>query len=253
MKKWMVLCLCLVGLLSACGQNREPAAEDFTVPDGMVSMPCRVMEMENTRMVLAELEGSTAGVYTAVLGDAVVKYEDPARTEVKAGDLVEVIFRGDIMETYPAQLGDISQLWVRGEGFDDRHVRYLELFEEFVREDPALADDITQCGLDLSRTALTPAEQSAVAWMLEPKLGVPVMNATWEELAQQGYINREELYWEDGVFFSVTEKDSSAASLTFDAQMWRSGLGAQYFCDCTSSRTANGPWSEVTVGAVAVS
>ena len=81
-----------------------------------------------------------------------------------------------------------------------------------------------------------------------------------QELADQGYIDRENLYWEDGVLFSITEKaepvyfmPEGMAAVTFDAEKWRSGLGAYFFCDCTSFQTAAGHWDGYSVGSEAIS
>ena len=43
------------------------------------------------------------------------------------------------------------------------------------------------------------------------------------------------------------------AAVTFDAEKWRSGLGAYFFCDCTSIQTAGGHWDGYTVGSEAIS
>ena len=45
----------------------------------------------------------------------------------------------------------------------------------------------------------------------------------------------------------------SLRPVTFDAQKWRSGLGAYFFCDCTSVQSALGQWDGYAVGAEAIS
>ena len=61
---------------------------------------------------------------------------------------------------------------------------------------------------------------------------------------------------QDGLY-SITEKPIggtySLETVAFDAQKWRSGTGAYYFCDCTSLRSAQGEWGEYQVGAHAIS
>jgi hypothetical protein len=92
-----------------------------------------------------------------------------------------------------------------------------------------------------------------VALLLEWDTGLTVVQGTMEELADQGYIDMENLYWEEGYFLSFTETERTDTSLTFSAQLWKSGLGAMFLCDCTTTREENGPWEEYTVGAVAIS
>lgn len=49
------------------------------------------------------------------------------------------------------------------------------------------------------------------------------------------------------------EPDALRNTVTFDAQKWRSALGAYFFTDCTASRDTRGHWGDYTVGAAAIS
>lgn len=49
------------------------------------------------------------------------------------------------------------------------------------------------------------------------------------------------------------EPDALQNAVTFDAQKWRSALGAYFFTDCTASRDVQGHWGDYTVGAAAIS
>ncbi|MBR0420350.1 MAG: hypothetical protein IJI66_14405 [Erysipelotrichaceae bacterium] len=58
-----------------------------------------------------------------------------------------------------------------------------------------------------------------------------------------------------GLFFSIkTNEDGSSAPerTTFDAQKWRSGLGAYFFGQCTVEKGTDGKWM-YTVGQEAIS
>lgn len=254
MKKYLCLLVLCLGL-TACNQRDLPLEEtvEFVAPPGASSLSCRVMEEKDGSLVLAQVDGGKAAVFTASCREAELKFEDPGRTKIEEGDLVEVIFDGGIQETYPAQLGSVLEVWVKAEGFDDSAMLYLDVFKDMVGEDSALAHDAQMIGLDLSQTALSPAEQSAAALLLEWDTGLTVLEGTMEELAAQGYIDMENLYWEDGYFLSATEKERTDTGLTFSAQLWRSGLGALFYSDCSVGRAENGPWEEYIIGAVAVS
>lgn len=247
MKKWRYLLLaCLsLSLLTACGGNQTaPEAGTNPVPEGAETMTCRVIREEDGSLLLARLDGRPSDVYTAT-------FRGP---ELEEGDLVDVTFSGAILETYPAQLGEVAQITVRREGFDDLCELYLDVLDDLLDEDEALKHGITQLGLDLSQTRLTPAERGALALALGEEERLPVVEGTWQELVDQGYIDGEELYWEDGLFLSIAEKERTAEDqAAFNAQAWRSGLGAQFFLDCTASRSAGGRWSDYKVGAHAVS
>ena len=38
------------------------------------------------------------------------------------------------------------------------------------------------------------------------------------------------------------------SGVRFDAEKWRSGLGAYFFTDCTAVRNGGGQWGDYTVG-----
>ena len=132
-------------------------------------------------------------------------------------------------------------------------------------------------GLDLSGlTGLTQGEKAAVAWAFGETHGLEVVTGTLEELWAQGYFtpmtepaegyeDSLALYqWEDGVHFTLTTDTEAAWNLpalgpgeespvltAFNAQKWRSGLGAYFFSDCTAQRGADGTWT-YTVGSDAI-
>ena len=170
---------------------------------------------------------------------------------------MQVTYDGTVLETWPAQLGGVTAVETARGGFDDRCALYLQVLEDLWEVDSGLNGDVTYIGVDLSATSLTDSERAAVAWAFAGKHGGELVTDTWDELADQGYIDRENLYWEDGILFSITEKEMegvySLTPVTFDAQKWRSGLGAYFFCDCTSVQTAGGHWDGYSIGSEAIS
>ncbi len=143
---------------------------------------------------------------------------------------------------------------------------YLEVLEDLWNVDPGLNGEITQIGIDLSELShLTEAEKDTVMSEFASKHNLPYIAGTFEELCEQGYIDRENLYWKDGLLFSIktnedavwndpniTEGGSVSELTSFDAQKWRSGLGAYFFGQCTAQKNADGTWS-YTVGQAAIS
>ena len=124
---------------------------------------------------------------------------------------------------------------------DDRCGLYLQVLEDLWADNGALAADISYIGLDLSELSdLTPSEKDAVSYLFSCRHPEgELVTGTWEELVEAGYIDGEELYWEDGVFFSL----SGSAEDTFDGEIWRSGLGASYLVDCTARMAGDGSWT----------
>ena len=263
MKKWSLFltvyfCICL---LAACGvagsggvqpggtpSNEEQASGETTQPAAVTTV-CRVVSNDGS-LLLAGMDGGPNIYILAPEND----------TNLAAGTLVEVTYKGAILETWPAQFSQVTEVHTVEGGFDDRCALYLQVLEDLWEVDAGLNGDLTYLGADLSRTSLSDSERAAVAWAFAGRHGGELVTGTWEELAEQGYIDRENLYWEDGVLFSITEKEEPVyfmpegmAAVTFDAQKWRSGLGAYSFCDCTSVQSANGHWDGYSIGSEAIS
>ena len=133
---------------------------------------------------------------------------------------------------------------------------YLLVLEDLWNADPGLNDGISQIGIDLSKLSyLTELEKETVMHEFASKHNLPFIAGTWEELCEQGYIDKDNLYWEDGLFFSIKtneDGDSDPEHTAFDAQKWRSGLGAYFFGQCTAQKNADGKWS-YAVGQEAIS
>ena len=260
MKKWplflaIYFCVCL---LAACGAAGSGAPVSGGTPSGeeqasgesrqpaSVTAVCRVVSNDGS-LLLAGMDGDSS-IY-------ILPPEDEAN--LAAGALVQVTYDGTVLETWPAQLGGVTAVETARGGFDDRCALYLQVLEDLWEVDSGLNGDVTYIGVDLSQTSLSDSERAAVAWAFAGRHGGELVTDTWDELADQGYIDWENLYWEDGILFSITEKEMegvySLTPVTFDAQKWRSGLGAYFFCDCTSVQTAGGHWDGYSIGSEAIS
>lgn len=240
------------------------------LPAQSVSITCLLVDgAENGTLLLAQADGSPGDVYTLDATDGAVVMPDGSSaswSELRDGMTVHLQYSGDILETFPAQLSGVSVIRVAGDEADDICGLYLQVLEDLWTVDPGLNSNITQLGVDLSGlTNLSGAAKSAVAWRFGELHGVPVVEGSFEELCEQGYIDREALCWEDGILFSITTDAEAVWNLpilrpeedppvltALNAQKWRSGLGAYYFCDCVAQRAEDGTWT-YAVGSEAIS
>lgn len=276
MKKWglflgLYFCFCL---LAACGGRQDDAPileEEPTCGPGVpYEMTCRIVAgADSGDLLLAEQDGN--GIYTLNLSDT-AKWKPDA--PFKNGQLLTVRYQS-ILETWPGQFHEVSEVYLSDGGFDDRAALYLRVLEDLWEVDKGLNESgVEIIGVDVSATSLTPAEQSAVAWAFAENHNAEPIQATWEELLEDGYITAEPISltgsgtdfaepnayfyeWKNGCFFSITEQPMegvySLVPVTFDAQKWRSSLGAYFFSNCTALQSATGEWSDYQIGSEMIS
>lgn len=195
---------------------------------------------ERGELVLAANDGTSGEVY--VLNTEGLSLDGP----VENGELINVYYDA-VLESFPCRFSNVSAVEHTATERDDRCGLYLQVLEDLWEVDSGLNQDITLLGVDLSGlTDLSDSEKAAVTWVFGNAHGLPTVTGTWQELVDQGYINGEELYWEEGCLFSIT---GSAES--FEAEKWRSGLGAYLFLECVGEQDGEGNWT-YTVGAEAI-
>lgn len=305
-------CFLLFALLSGCGQTGPEPPAASAAPSAPVSpsepptlaqderpswVACRIVDgAEEGELLLAELDHELAphedsrhdgrSVYR-LSPEGLSVYLDGERaqaSDLRDGMNVELSFNGTVLETFPAQLGEVYELhaWSIGTkqcpagGLYDLCGLYLQVLDDLWEKDPGLNSDITLAGLDLSQAPgeLLESERAALCWRFGERHGVEVVPGTYEELAEQGYLTRVELSgdpgetggaqnvlyeWRDGCLFSITadegheEKFYSLPVLFFNGEKWRSPLGSYFFQDCHALWPESGTWSGYTVGSEAIS
>lgn len=284
----LALCACLLPACSAApgpttpvpaSEPDAPAQEGLT---GAAVLSLRVVDGADTGSLL--LAGENAGeVYTLSVGGIPVLLDGSqaeAGAEVlKDGMLLEVSYDGMVMETWPAQLGEAYSItaWSQGTeknpsgAYYDLCGLYLQVLEDLWETDPGLnsGDSLAYIGVDLSQApgGLTEGEKAALAWRFAEKHGKALVTGTFDGLVEQGYITGASpedsgarfMQWEDGVLFSITAASGhenevySLPALFFNAEKWRSSLGAYFFSDCSALWPEMGGWTAYTVGSEAIS
>ena len=305
MKLWkrvLILALCL--LLTACAPAAEtpespartegPAApaDPAGVPPSLAEdeeptvLTCRVVDgAEDGNLLLAELDeglyGGT-GVYRLNVKDVPVTLDGEAAepSVLEDGMAVDVAFNGHVLESFPAQLGEVYSVsaWSRGRGRNgggtmfDLCGLYLQVLDDLWEKDKGLNENVSQIALDLSQAPgeLTEGEKAALVHRFGELHGVEAFAATFEELKEQGYLTSEPLgdgapegaaflHWEDGCLFSITPSEDhegesySLPTLFFNAEKWRSSLGAYGFYDCSAGWGQVSTWNGYQIGSEMIS
>lgn len=253
-------CACLA-VLSACGVGGESPELQPPAAEPGQTITCRVIAVEDGQLLLAQLGEETSGVYRLNVDGLPIRNEsgETAKPEIlQAGQVVDIAYDGSVLETYPAQLANPAGVSVCAQGFDNLAGLYLQVLEDLWSIDEGLNGESIYLGLDLSRApgGLTEAEKAAIGWRFAELHGKTLVTGTYGELVEQGYIDGENLCWEDGVLFTIgaEEKDGALglSTIQFDAEKWRGGLGAYFFTDCTAVQSQSGGWDEYTVGSEAI-
>ena len=283
MRKWtfflsLYFCLCLLAGCAAGGgtaPEEQPPAEDSAVltDEAPWFITVRIVDGDpTTRLLLAEYGEAATAVYT--LSADALTFEPKWDKTLRSGQLINVYY-DSFTEGWPMDLGGVSAIELVDGGFDDRCALYLQVLEDLWEKDSGLNGGAEVLGIDLSKTSLSPAERSAVAWAFAERHGTELLEDSLDTLIEQGVITAHPLTssgsgadleapkhyfyeWETGIHFSITEQEMEGVyhgliPVTFTAQKWRSSLGAYWLSDCTAVQTALGEWRDYTVGAEMIS
>ena len=271
MKKWISL-LCAAALLlcaAACGKTT--ATEETTAPEsGTASTeettpqgePLRLRVIDGAGTGMFTLAGEdAAAVYTASADELTVYLDgQPAAPDaLKNGMTLTVDPDYELLETWPAQFAGTTVRAETGkaDGYGDLCGLYLTVLEDLWTEDAGLNGDIAYISVDLDDApgGLTEGEKAALAWLFAGRHGAQPLQFSFAELKDNGYVNETELYWKDGLLFSLKATDNAKQSekkIIFDAQKWRSGTGAIFFEGCTAKRGKGLLWEPYKPGAFAI-
>ena len=256
--------------------SQKTAAAPSSQEEGVIQRFRLVDGADSGSLVLASEEGY--GVYTFFVGETPV-YVDGSQADASAladGMVVDIAFSGEVMETFPVQLGQVYSISAYGPGtrenpgggYYDLCGLYLQVLNDLWDRDSGLNSGITMVSVDLSQAPgdLTEGEKQAVAWIFACQHNVGMLTMSYEELAEEGYLTEvssggaNKLYqWDEGVLFSITagswEENEiySLPVIKFNAEKWRSPLGAYFFGNCTAIWPEMGTWSSYEIGDEAIS
>ena len=273
MKKYFVfwLLICMV-LFSGCNKVK-PGVEG--IDEKYESITLKIIDgAQSGNLILAGKENNS--VYTLDAGSVNVLVDGK---EAESGDLedgmpIDIYYEGDFSNT-PQKNGnpvDITSYCKTIIGHSigtknnpggtcyDLSGLYLKVLEDLWETDEGLNHDIKYISIDLSRAPgeLTEGEKSAICYIFAKKHNKQRLELSYEELINQGYLKGDmPYYFEDGILFSITDSMDEVYNglrvIKFNAQKWRSGLGAYFFGDCTASWPQQGTWSDYNVGVHAIS
>ncbi len=283
MKKYLGLCLVLcIALLSGCGSAKHTVSGPA---DNQA--PYLAEEYETKRLKIVDgaqsgnliLAGNESGYIYALDANSVDILVDGKKSgygDLEDGMAVDVCCENTLID-FPQETGvpvDITPFCKVINGYSigtkenpggtyyDLCGLYLKVLEDLWKTDDGLNHDIKYISVDLSNApgGLTETEKSAIGYIFAKAHDKQYLNLSYEELVQKGYLKGDKpYYFEDGILFSITdsmkdyEQYNGLRVIKFDAQKWRSGLGAYFFADCSAVWPQKGTWTDYNVGAHAIS
>lgn len=127
---------------------------------------------------------------------------------------------------------------------------YTTVIDKLYNEDTALNSDIKYIAVDTSLIKNFSDEQMSILLKKVEDYGYIVLDMTFEELEEQGYI--DDLYFKEGILFKLEDVSKSKNSIIMDVSKWRSGLGAIGYDDLVV-KYQNGKWEVKKTGSAWIS
>lgn len=214
------------------GSEDKKAGSDSKNDNGLYSFMAQVIENSSSLLVSPAPDSneikSSDRIIVSVADDAIKGLDGSMikRQELKPGDLVRISYDGGIRESYPAQLSaSLVELTGRNIVID----AYIALIDDIYNEDPGLNEGITIMALNtLGWNDVRDIDKEIIFSLLKESYGLEIIEGTFVELAEQGLIDKDELYFEKGILIAISnfkynEKDKS---ISCSIEKWRGGLGA---------------------------
>ncbi len=253
----IILTLIMALALSACADNNNtnsghlPSTSPGTAPSDIV-LTARIMQIYGNSLLLANIseDANASDLYMVPTDSLVILSTDGSDVDkgaLASGMIVEVAYDGVVMESYPMQLGNPSSIEIKDQGTDLMGF-YKQVIDELYSEDTGLNDSISVLAFDLTGIVnLTGTEKSALVYVLGNAYGMESLQGTFDELCEQGYIDKEKLFFKSGLLFELSDTLAENNSFTFDISKWRSGLGAIGMQDC-KAMYKDGVWTYIKGG-----
>ena len=151
---------------------------------------------------------------------------DITMQDLKPGDILEITYNGIILESYPAQITASAIEVVDHNLIIDG---YLAMIDDIYQEDEGLNSDIELLALDTTDwIELSDMEKELILTHLKKVYNLDILEGTFDELAEQGIIDKDNLYFENGIHIVISEitYDSNKKEFHYSIKKWRSGKGA---------------------------
>lgn len=132
---------------------------------------------------------------------------------------------------------------------------YFGVIKDLYEEEHGLNDNVEVIAVDLSNVEnLSEDGKTVLLEKVAEEYSAESREASYQELVSEGAISNPEEFpsFDNGLLFSFTDFEATGDTIKFDAEKWRTALGAYFFVDCTAEKGDDGTWT-YEVGGYAIS
>lgn len=251
MKKFNIVVLLVIItalLFSACGtlekdgrgsdtgiRNEEDDSKYSTNEgeDAIYTFEAEVIDTKDTLLITPDEESneikSSDRISVGIPKDVKILNKEGnaiSKEDLKPGDILRISYNGAIAESYPAQITASSIELIDHNKLIDG---YLALIDDVYQEDPGLNGEITMIALDTSDwKGLSDIQKEIILSQMKELYELDILEGSFDELAEQGLIDKENLYFPEGILIDITEIviEDNKEEISCKINKWRSGLGA---------------------------
>jgi hypothetical protein len=215
-------------------------------------LSAKVMDISGSSILLSNMaeDADRADIYR-LNGDKLDNITDADGKKLdisalKRGMLVNIAFDGIVQDSFPMGISSPTGIVIKSQS-DDIGGLYQTVIDDLYHTDSSLNHNAQILAFNLNGVVnMKETEKTALIYLVGNTYKKPAIAGTYEELCQQGYINKELLLFENGLLFTITDTNMTNGHFTFDADKWRSGEGAIIFKKNTAKKTKDG-W-KYTIG-----
>lgn len=236
MKK-MLFCIFLACvLLCSCSQKEGKNEVAFSHGEGESIFFGSIAAVEGeTVFLVGERDTGLIALFLEGLEITDETGKEMEKEELCGGMLVQVVYDGAIMESYPGRFSSPKQLSVIKQE-DDIVGFYRQVIRDIYETDQVLNHGM-YIAFDLSKVNyLSDAQKDALVYLAAIEFQKESLLGTVESLTEEGYIDGDNYVFEDGVLIKIEEqRGNKKGKFLFDILKWKSGKGAVLWKDCKAS------------------
>lgn len=228
-----LLCFIIIILILPNGCGKRVSNNDSNnIPNEELTFEAEVIEEGETLLIAPDKDSNeykssdkiSVNHKNSKLKD--LEGKDITLQDLKVGDIVIITYNGTIAESYPAQITALEIDVIDHNNLIDG---YLAMIDDIYQEDSGLNGSIDKIAVDTTGwIELSDIEKGIIFSELKQIYDVDILEGTYEELFDQGLIDKENLYFPSGIHIIISNMsyDANKDKVTYSIEKWRSEVGA---------------------------